>query len=386
MGLDVTTTRRIADVDARAWDALAGADNPFVEHAFLAHLEASGSVGGRSGWAPQHLLVWRVGPAGRQLVGAAPAYLKNHSQGEYIFDFAWAQACERAGIPYYPKLVIAVPFTPATGPRLLAHPSADASGVRRALVTGAQALAERVGAWSCHALFTEPREVADLEAGGWMGRLSHQFHWMNQGYADFDAFLGAMVSKRRKEVRRERRQAASLGLELAVERGEGLSDDDLEALRLCYLSTISEHWAIPYLSEAWFAGLRDALGHRAVVATARREGRIVAASLAFVKGSNLYGRYWGHLEPVPALHFELCYYQFIAWAIDNGLARFEAGAQGHHKLARGFMPQPCHSAHWIRHPGLKRAVSDFLVEEADAVRAQMDALAASGPFRCGSGP
>jgi predicted N-acyltransferase len=376
--LRIATIEGLGEVDEAAWDALSGEDHPFVEHAFLRSLEDERCVGADAGWQPAHVLV-RDGDA---LVGAAPVYVKDHSQGEYVFDWGWADASERAGIPYYPKLVVAVPFTPATGPRLLVHPSADAPEVRAALVQGIRAVADAVGASSVHALFVPEVEAEALAGLGLRRRLSYQFHWEDHGYGDFEGWLATLTSKRRKELRRERRQAESLGLDLAVERVVDWPERDLHALFRCYATTIAQHgWSAAYLTESWFLALPERLGHRALVATARRHGALVAGSLAFQRGRHLYGRYWGALEPVPALHFELCYHRLIAWALEHGLTRFEAGAQGRHKLARGLMPAFTHSAHWIRHPGLDRAVGDFLKTEARRVAAEVAALAAHGPYR-----
>ncbi|MCB9682259.1 MAG: GNAT family N-acetyltransferase [Alphaproteobacteria bacterium] len=381
--LEVGTVATLSEVPAAAWDALAGPDNPFVEHAFLRWLEDAGCVGAEAGWQPAHVVVWQTSAGARTLVAAMPLYVKDNSYGEYIFDWGWANAAQRAGIRYYPKVVGAVPFTPATGPRLLVHPDADADALRPVLARAAREVADAVGASSVHVLFAEAEEVDALVPCGLAPRLSYQYHWHDRGFGDFDGYLAAMTARRRKEVRRERKQAAEAGLTLAVEGLADLDGDDLAALHGCYLSTLQDRWSQPYLTPAWFEGLAARVGHRGVVATARRDGRLVAASLAFTKGRHLYGRYWGALEPVRALHFELSYYQLIDWALAHGIVRFEAGAQGQHKLARGFLPELTWSAHWVRHPGLDRAVRSFLDEEAAHVRALVAAELAQGPFRDG---
>lgn len=376
--LRVTVHERIADVDAASWDALTGDDNPFVEHAFLRLLEDSGSVGERTGWRPRHLVV-RDG-AGR-LVGAAPLYLKLDSYGEYIFDWGWASASERAGIPFYPKLTAAVPFTPATGPRLLTHPDAPLADVRAALAHAAVELAERVGASSVHWLFCTADEAETLAQLGYTHRLSRQFHWTNPGYASFDDFLEALCSKRRKEVRRERRRAQGHGLDLRVRLGPELEDQHWRALDRFYRRTVGYRGGMPYLTPRFFELLPERVAHRVVAVFAERDGRPVAGTLNFRKGPHLYGRYWGADEDLDALHFECCYYQLVAWAIAEGVTRVEAGAQGQHKLARGFMPAVTHSAHLIGHPGLKHAVDAFIAHEAEQVHLELAWLADRSPFR-----
>lgn len=374
--LTIEAVDSLTRVPAAAWDALAGEDNPFVEHAFLASLEEAGCVGQESGWIPRYLLA----RSGEMLVGAAPAYIKLNSYGEYIFDWSWADAAQRSRVVYYPKLVIAVPFTPATGPRLLVHPDRDPDPIRQALARGARGLAERLNLQSVHWLFTTEAEAKLLASEGYRHRLSYQFHWRNRGYESFEDFLAALRSKRRKEVRRERRRAASADVVVAVEQGKDLSSEDWDRLHRCYLNTIEDRWAIPYLNPRWFGDLGERLGHRSVVVTVRREGRLVGGALAFRKGRHLYGRYWGCLESHDALHFEVCYYQLVEYAIKNGLALVEAGAQGHHKLARGFEASLTHSAHWLRHPGLADAVYDFIGREAESVTEQVAAYQSRTPF------
>jgi len=365
-------------VDPDAWDALTSPHDPFTEYAFLAHLEASGSVGQGTGWLPRYVVLYD----GDELVGATPAYAKSHSYGEYIFDWAWANACQRAGVRYYPKLTVAVPFTPATGRRLLVAEGPKAEARREALARGLVDVARTIGCSSVHALFRRPEEGEAFQASGYLPRMDSQFHWENKGYDSFEAFLGALRSKRRKEIRRERRQAAKTDLALGVEPVSGLSEADCAALYRCYRNTIDARGAIPYLTEAWWMGLPTALGRRGVVATARDgRGALQAGALAFHKGDVVYGRYWGALDEHRALHFELCYYQWIEWAIARGLRRVEAGAQGRHKLPRGFLPRPVYGSHWLAHAGLRSAVEPFVVEEAEAVREQMAHWMACSPYR-----
>ncbi len=365
-------------MDAAEWDALAGADDPFVEHAFLSALETSGSVGRGTGWDPLHVLVRRGG----HLVGAAPLYAKSHSYGEYIFDWGWASAAQRAGIRYYPKLLSAVPFTPATGRRLLVANDATQGVVVDALVDGIHALAEQIRASSIHWLFLTAHEHTALAARPeCLARLTYQFHWSNPGYASFDDYLGSMRSAARKEVRRERRKAAESGLDIRTKLGTELTSAEWQALFRFYADTAARKGAIAYLTRGFFAEVRRTIPHRVVVALASRGDEPVAGALAFQKGKQLFGRYWGALDDFEALHFELCYYQLIEFAIASGLVRFEAGAQGEHKLKRGLLPSPTYSIHWIRHPGLAEAIAEFLPRETQAVEEEMRFFAEHSPFK-----
>lgn len=378
--MKVTRVQRLADIPAATWDALAGEDDPFAEHAFLSTLEDSGSVGGDSGWEAQHVLVHADG----QLVGALPLYRKQHSYGEYIFDFAWANASSRLGAPYYPKLVGMTPLTPATGTRLLVHPAADRSAVVRALLDGALQAADELRASSVHLNFLSAQEAEDVAShGAFLPRTTHQFHFHNEGYKDFEEFVGRFRSSMRKKLRKERRAVTESGLDVGVTTGSELSAEDWGLLRSFYLDTCWRKGSEPYLSESFFTLLAERCAHRVVVGYARRNGSLVAASLNFEKGKHLYGRYWGCDESHEMLHFELCYYQLIDRAIARGLTRFEAGAQGQHKVRRGLMPSAIHSAHFIRHPVLRDAVADYLPRERAGVLQEMEALAEHGPFRRG---
>lgn len=368
----------LSDVDPAAWDALAGEHNPFVEHAFLHLLETSKSATGEEGWLPLHVLVH---DDGGQLVGAAPCYLKSHSYGEYIFDWMWAEAAERAGIEYYPKLLVGVPFTPATGPRLLTHPSADRDEVRLALLAGLDALRDETGAHGTHVLFCEDDEAAFCAEHGYFRRATHQFHWRNDGYQSFEQFLGALKSQARKQIRKERRRVVESGLTVELRRGDELDAEEWRTLFRLYQHTGSRKWGSPYLTRAFFDDAKEKLGPRAVVCFARERGRIVAGTLSFEKGKHLYGRYWGAFEHVDMLHFELCYYRLLEHAIESGLTLVEAGAQGPHKLKRGFLPVITHSVHKLTHPGLHDALARAVRQEERAVRSEVEYAQEDGPFR-----
>ncbi|MEL6344710.1 MAG: GNAT family N-acetyltransferase [Myxococcota bacterium] len=381
--MEVSVIDRISRVSAEEWDALVGDDNPFIEHAFLDILEESGSVSAETGWQPAHVLVRDEG----RLIGAAPLYVKDHSYGEYIFDWGWAQAANRAGLPYYPKLVDAVPFTPATGRRLLTqsdpeNPDAPEPNVTRALVAGFQAVAEAAQAWSIHLLFTTAAERTLLaEAHDFIPRTTQQYHWHNKGYESFDHWLSFFRSKDRKNTRRERRKALEEVDHIRVVPGSEVTDREWRVIRRFYLDTISKKWGQAYLTDDFFSMLGKRLGDRAKIFFAEKDNRIVASALTFHKGKHLYGRYWGGRPGLDCLHFELCYHRPIQECIENGWTLFEAGAQGSHKLKRGLMPVEIASAHWLRHPGLKDAVADAMRREARYVRQQIAEEATHGPFR-----
>lgn len=376
----------LSEIDASAWDALAGDDDPFAEHAFLYALEESGSVGGDSGWQPCHLTVWDEGSvegrAGETLVGALPFYEKSHSYGEYIFDWAWADAAMRIGLPYYPKLVSMTPLTPATGRRLLVHPEADSGQVIQGLVAGALEMAKALEASTIHFNFlTAPERDALAQHPDLMPRMTQQFHWQNDGYDTFDDFLGALRSPSRKQIRKERRRVAESHLEVRVKRGPDLDERDWRALGHFYRDTCRRKGSFPYLKNRFFELLPERLGHRVVAALAYDGDRPVAGTLNFEKGPNIYGRYWGSESDYDMLHFELCYYQLIERAIGLGMQRFEAGAQGMHKLKRGLLPSPVHSVHWVRHPVLAGAVAEFLPREAQGTARDIAELRERSPFK-----
>jgi uncharacterized protein len=365
-----------ADLSAAAWDACAGPDNPFVAHAFFAALEQSGSACARTGWQPAHIVV--DGSDG-QPAGIMPAYLKSHSQGEYVFDHGWAEAWERAGGRYYPKLQCSVPFTPATGPRLLLREAAAAP----ALLAAAETLARQNGLSSVHATFLTPEQQDLFAAQGWLMRTGEQFHWSNDGYGCFDDFLGALSSRKRKGIRKEREGALASRVEIVHLRGTEITEAHWDAFWIFYQDTGARKWGRPYLTRAFFSAIGATMGERVLLMLALRDGRPVAGALNFIGGDCLYGRYWGASEDIPFLHFELCYYQAIEWAIAHGLARVEAGAQGAHKLARGYRPVATVSAHYLPDAGFRRAVADFVAREAEMVAADIEAMDMATPFRRG---
>jgi predicted N-acyltransferase len=351
--------------------------NPFVSHAFLSSLEESGAVSARTGWLPQHVI---VETEDGDIVAGMPCYLKSHSQGEYVFDHGWAEAYARAGGDYYPKLQVAVPFTPVTGPRLLVCTGPRAADAREALVAGAIELTKMREASSLHITFPTELEWDYLRGLGLLGRTDRQFHWRNEGYRTFDDFLAALASRKRKTIARERREAQE-GVEIVRLSGADLSEDAWDAFFRFYMDTGSRKWGRPYLNRPFFSIVGKAMGDKIVLIMARRAGRWIAGALNFVGGGTIYGRYWGAIEHRPFLHFELCYYQAIDYAIEHGLSCVEAGAQGAHKLTRGYVPATTYSAHYIADPRLRRAISDYLVHERAHVEAEARELAALAPFR-----
>ena len=368
----------IGEVPAADWDACTSEDNPFVAHAFLAALEDSGSATAETGWAPHHLV---VEDAAARIVAVAPMYLKSHSYGEYVFDHAWADAYERAGGRYYPKLQVAVPFTPVTGPRLLVRPGPASEAVTEAVIAGLVRIGERTGVSSLHVTFPTEAECRRLAAAGFLTRTGRQFHWANPGYADFDDFLGALASRKRKTVRRERRDALAAGLEIETLTGNEINSTHWDAFFECYIATSDDKWGYPYLTRAFFERLGETMAERVVLVLASRDGRIIAGAFNVLGGDTLYGRNWGAIEYHPFLHFELCYYRAIDFAIERGLERVEAGAQGPHKIARGYLPELTYSAHWIGHDGLRDAIARFLSHEQLAIDAEVDAYGELSPFR-----
>lgn len=373
--LTLTLHARIAEIAPAEWDACAGGDNPFVGHAFLSALEDSGSTGARTGWVPQHASF--RDDAGR-LIAVAPLYAKSHSYGEYVFDHGWAAAFERAGGRYYPKLQCAVPFSPVPGPRLLRRDGLPAETMGAGL---AQAC-EEMGVSSVHATFCTEAEWEALGRAGWLRRLGTQFHWENEGYASFEDFLAALSSRKRKQVRRERRDAVH-DLGIRVLRGDEIEPRHWDAFYKFYTSTVDRKWGSAYLTRRFFPMLSERLGERVVLMLAEHQGKPVAGALNLVGRDALYGRNWGCRGDWPFLHFELCYYQAIEFAIRHGLKRVEAGAQGEHKVQRGYLPRPTYSAHYIRNPDLRRAVASFLDGERPAMLAHMAALAEESPVRKG---
>jgi predicted N-acyltransferase len=384
-GTVASIVARIADVDKDAWDACANPDpatfNPFVAHAFLKALEESGSVGARHiGWLPQHIA---VDDDNGYIAACAPCYVKLHSAGEYVFDHSWAAAYEQAGGHYYPKLQIAVPFTPVPGPRLLVRPDVDQDFYRQVLGAAAAELAQRIGASSVHATFLSEGDWQALGAQGYLKRTDRQFHWANRGYATFDDFLADLASRKRKTIRKERREALADGIDIEHLTGSDIKERHWDAFFDFYMDTGSRKWGRPYLNRRFFAQLGEAMPERCLLVMAKRGARYVAGALNLIGGDCLYGRYWGSVEHHPCLHFEVCYYQAIDYAIAHGLSRVEAGAQGEHKLARGYLPTTTYSAHYIADPGFRRAVAHYLEQERAEVAETVAVLTEYGPYRRG---
>jgi uncharacterized protein len=370
-------------IPAEAWDACAagvsgGKPNPFVSHAFLLALEVSGCTGGRSGWSAAHVLVENEQG---ELLAAAPCYLKTHSQGEYVFDHGWADAFERAGGNYYPKLQVSSPFSPVTGPRLLVRQGPDHDARTTALIQGLRMVRDRLGASSIHITFPTEAEWKVLGDSGFLQRMDQQFHWDNAGYASFEAFLETLASRKRKNIRKERLTALQNGISVEWLTGNAITDEHWDAFLKFYIDTGSRKWGRPYLNRAFFAEIGRSMAEQILLVMARRDGQLIAGAINFIGSDVLYGRNWGCIEDHPCLHFEVCYYQAIDFAISRGLKRVEAGAQGEHKLARGYMPSITYSAHDIADPGFRRAVAEYLARERRQVEAMRDAMAAEGPYR-----
>lgn len=381
--IEITSHPRLADIPAADWDACACPEaaqgrpiDPFTTHRFLLALESSRSVGTGTGWSPRHLVARQAG----QVIAVAPLYAKSHSQGEYIFDFNWAEAWERAGGRYYPKLQGAVPFTPATGRRFLTRPGHEVTG-RAALVQAMVQLAHENRLSSVHLTFCTEAEAAFGAEAGLLHRVTQQFHWENHGYADFDAFLGQLSSRKRKNIRKEREQAAAFGGQIVSLTGDAIEPAHWDAFWQFYQDTGSRKWGTPYLTRAFFDQAHQHLRRDMLLVLALRGGKPVAGALNFIGQSTLYGRYWGAIEEHPCLHFELCYYRAIDFAIAHGMARVEAGAQGEHKLARGYLPTPVHSLHWIADAGFRDAIARYLAAERAAVDQEIEVLTTYGPFR-----
>ena len=382
--IEVEALSSLRDIPAEAWDACACPEaagggrpfDPFTTHRFLLALEDSGSVGRGTGWGPRYLVARMAG----EPIAVAPLYAKSHSQGEYVFDHAWAHAYERAGGRYYPKLQIAVPFTPATGRRLLTRPGREELGMA-ALVQGAVQIADGSGVSSLHVTFCTEAEALAGEAMGLMRRASQQFHWTDAGYGDWEGFLGSLASRKRKNLRKERAEADAFGGEIVTLTGEEIEPAHWDAFWRFYQDTGARKWGRPYLTRAFFNLAQERLRGDVALVMARRGDRWVAGALNFIGRETLYGRYWGCTEEHPCLHFELCYYRAIDFALAHGLTRVEAGAQGEHKLARGYMPVVTHSLHWIADPGFRDAVAHYLEAERAAVDQEIEVLTSYGPFR-----
>ncbi|MGV6848420.1 MAG: GNAT family N-acetyltransferase [Marinibacterium sp.] len=382
--IEIQVLESLGQIGAADWDACACPEagdggppaDPFTTHRFLSALEDSRSVGAGTGWQPRYLTAY----LDDMLIACAPLYAKSHSQGEYIFDHNWAHAYEHAGGRYYPKLQIAVPFTPATGRRFLVRPGYDGIG-QQALVQGAVQLAADHGLSSLHVTFCTAAEAEMGEQMGLMPRVTQQFHWQNRDYADVDAFLASLSSRKRKNIRKERAQAMEFGGEILALTGDALHPEHWDAFWQFYQDTGARKWGTPYLTRGFFDQAQAHLRDDVLLILARRDGRYVAGALNFIGRETLFGRYWGASEHHPCLHFELCYYRAIDYAIDHGLARVEAGAQGQHKLARGYLPMQTHSLHWVGDPGFAKAIARYLAAEREAVEEEIEVLTDYGPFR-----
>lgn len=386
MDIDATLHDSILDIPAADWDALACPEardgtrplDPFTTHRFLAALERSASTGKGSGWLPRPLVIREGG----RPIAALPLYVKSHSQGEYIFDHAWADALERAGGRYYPKLQAAVPFTPVTGRRFLTLPGHEATGTR-ALIAAATRIAETNRLSSLHITFCTEAEARRGRDAGLLHRVTQQFHWQNAGYGSYEDFLASLSSRKRKALRKERATANAPGLAIVNLTGDQILPEHWDAFWTFYQDTGARKWGRPYLTRAFFDALHATMRNDILLVLAFRQGRAIAGALNFIGRDALFGRYWGCVEDHPCLHFELCYHRAIDWAIAEGLARVEAGAQGEHKLARGYLPVETHSLHWLRDPGFSKAVADYLDHERRAMGEEIEVLTSYGPFRRG---
>ncbi len=383
----IRVAQSFKDIAPESWNSLSGASrlpsatpyNPFISHAFLSALEESGSATAKTGWLGQHLL---LECSDGRLMGAVPGYLKNHSRGEYVFDQGWADAFERAGGRYYPKLQCSVPFTPATGPRLLTT-GLDVAAFQQVLASGLQQVTEKLGISSAHVTFANEDEIEALEDEGFLHRTDQQFHFINEGYRDHSDFLDALSSRKRKTLKKERRSALENGIEIDWLTGSDLTEDIWDQFFTFYMDTGSRKWGKPYLTRAFYSLIGERMADDILLVMAKREGKYVAGAINFIGGDALYGRHWGCIEDHPFLHFEVCYHQAIDFALLKGLKRVEAGAQGEHKLARGYTPVTTHSAHYIAHPGLRHAIADYLERERSEVEQINDYLEDHSPFRKG---
>ena len=369
--------KRITDLDPEQWNALNGTEVPFLRHEFLSALEHTGCIGGRTGWEPRYITLSDA----RGLAAAAPAYAKSHSYGEFVFDFSWAQAYARVGLDYYPKLTIAVPFTPATGARLLVRRGLDPAATARKLLDAIEAYTEEQSLSSAHALFLDENGRAACERAGWLLRRDCQFHWTNRGYATFEDFLETFTAEKRKKARRERRRVAEAGITFHTLSGSGLDGRLLDRVYAFHRDTFLRHGHEPYLTRAFFAEIARTLGDALMVKVALHSGRPVAAAIFFRSNDTLFGRYWGAEAEYHSLHFETCYHQGVEYCIEHGLTHFEPGTQGEHKVARGFEPAITWSAHFIADPRFRAAIDDYLDREGAAIDAYADEVRAHVPYR-----
>ncbi|MCB5201944.1 GNAT family N-acetyltransferase [Neorhizobium sp. T786] len=385
--LSIRIENKFAAIAPERWSRLSGtsrstpgAYNPFVSHAFLSALEESGSASAKTGWLGNHLMLENEDG---ELLGAIPSYLKSHSQGEYVFDHGWADAFERAGGSYYPKIQCSIPFTPATGPRLLTVDTGDREAIQLVLATGLQQVTRQLGVSSAHVTFLPENELPAFEEAGYLHRTDQQFHFINDGYADHNAFLDTLTSRKRKALKKERRTALENGITIDWLTGSDLTEDVWDQFFAFYMDTGSRKWGRPYLTRSFYSLIGERMAVDVLLVMAKRDGRYIAGAINFIGSDTLFGRHWGCTEDHPFLHFEVCYHQAIDFALANKLKRVEAGAQGEHKLARGYLPVTTHSAHYIAHAGLRRAVADYLERERRDVEDVGDYLEAHSPFRKG---
>ncbi|MBB3163544.1 GNAT family N-acetyltransferase [Rhizobium laguerreae] len=386
--LSIRVERSFTAISPESWSRLSGASktctaiayNPFVSHAFLSSLEESGSADAETGWLGHHLLL----ETGRgELIGALPGYLKNHSQGEYVFDHGWADAFERAGGRYYPKLQCSIPFTPATGPRLLVAEGLQRLPVQSAIAESLKEVVRRLGISSAHITFVPDEEIGVFEMDGYLHRTDQQFHFINDGYADHEDFLETLASRKRKALRKERRAALENGISIDWLTGRDLTERIWDQFFKFYMDTGGRKWGRPYLTRKFYSLIGERMADDILLVMAKRDGRYIAGAINFIGGDTLYGRHWGCIEDHPFLHFEVCYHQAIDFALSKGLKRVEAGAQGEHKLARGYLPVTTHSAHYVAHAGLRRAIGDYLARERADVEQMSELLTEHSPFRKG---
>ena len=386
--LSIRVERSFTAISPESWSRLSGASktcstlayNPFVSHAFLSSLEESGSADAHAGWLGHHLL---LETDRGELVGALPGYLKNHSQGEYVFDHGWADAFERAGGRYYPKLQCSIPFTPATGPRLLVAQGLQRLPIQSAIAESLKEVVRRLGVSSAHITFVPDEEIGVFEMDGYLHRTDQQFHFINDGYANHEEFLETLASRKRKALRKERRAALENGISIDWLTGSDLTERVWDQFFKFYMDTGSRKWGRPYLTRKFYSLIGERMADDILLVMAKRDGRYVAGAINFIGGDTLYGRHWGCVEDHPFLHFEVCYHQAIDFALSKGLKRVEAGAQGEHKLARGYLPVTTHSAHYVAHAGLRRAIGDYLARERADVEHMSEVLTEHSPFRKG---
>ena len=375
--MELRIHRAMEEMGAAEWNGMTGSDCPFLRHEFLSALEHHGAVCAETGWVPHHLGLYE----GDRLVAAAPAYLKSHSWGEFVFDFAWADAYERHGLDYYPKLVVSVPYTPATGPRVVTAPGRDREALIRALARAAREVCDVAGLSSLHWLFPQPADARVIAGTGYLVRYGCQYHWYNPGYRDFEDFLSALTSKKRKNIRRERRRVAEAGVTLRIVHGDEADTGLWRDMHRFYRNTFRAHGNLPLISRECFEDIGARLGRDVVLVAAERDGRRIAGAICLRGPDTLYGRYWGCDEEIDDLHFEACYYQGIDYCIREGLSRFEPGAQGEHKVARGFLPTLTRSCHHLGDPRFREAVDDFLARERSGVNEYVEMLTMEGPYR-----